>query len=125
MENVIIKQVLNDKDLIKFIKFPMELYRNNPNYVPPLINEEKNIWKKEENPALSYSEAKQFLAYKNNDHKFTYINNICRHYFDLPKDHNAEGRLISGIPTYLSDFQAMTDSANNMIMLQDKMALFT
>ena len=65
MENVIIKQVLNDKDLIKFIKFPMELYRNNPNYVPPLINEEKNIWKKEENPALSYSEAKQFLAYKN------------------------------------------------------------
>ena len=66
MENVIIKQVLNDKDLIKFIKFPMELYRDNPNYVPPLINEEKNIWKKEENPALSYSEAKQFLAYKNN-----------------------------------------------------------
>ncbi|AZI40637.1 N-acetyltransferase [Epilithonimonas vandammei] len=65
MENVIIKQVLNEKDLIKFIKFPMELYRNNPNYVPPLINEEKNIWKKEENPALSYSEAKQFLAYKN------------------------------------------------------------
>jgi len=50
---------------MKFIKFPMELYKNNPNYVPPLINEEKNIWKKEENPALSYSVAKQFLAYKN------------------------------------------------------------
>lgn len=66
MENVVIKQVITENDLMKFIKFPMELYKNNPNYVPPLINEEKNIWKKEENPALSYSVAKQFLAYKNN-----------------------------------------------------------
>lgn len=67
MENVIIKQVLTEKDLTNFIKFPMELYRNNPNYVPPLINEEKNTWKKEENPALSYSDTKQFMAYKNNE----------------------------------------------------------
>ena len=65
MENVVIKQVITENDLMKFIKFPMELYKNNSNYVPPLINEEKNIWKKEENPALSYSVAKQFLAYKN------------------------------------------------------------
>lgn len=42
----------------------MELYKNNKNYVPPLINEEKNIWNPKENAALSYSEAKQFLAYK-------------------------------------------------------------
>jgi len=67
MENVIIKQVVTEKDLINFIKFPMQLYRDNPNYVPPLISEEKNIWKKEQNPALEYSDAKQFLAYKNNE----------------------------------------------------------
>jgi len=65
MGNINIKQVVTEKDQIDFIKFPMELYKNNPNYVPPLINEERNIWKKEENPALNYSEAKQFLAYKN------------------------------------------------------------
>lgn len=65
MENVIIKQVVTEKDLMNFIKFPMELYRNNPNYVPPLINEEKNVWKKDQNPALEYSVSKQFLAYKN------------------------------------------------------------
>ena len=40
----------------------MELYKNNKNYVPPLINEEKNIWNPAENPAFKYSEAKQFLA---------------------------------------------------------------
>ncbi len=66
MENVIIKQVSTESELNDFIRFPMELYRDNPNYVPPLINEEKNIWKKEQNPALSYSETQQFLAYKNN-----------------------------------------------------------
>lgn len=65
MGNINIKQVVTEKDQMDFIKFPMELYKNNPNYVPPLINEERNIWKKEENPALNYSEAKQFLAYKN------------------------------------------------------------
>lgn len=65
MSEVKILQVSNKKQLLDFIKFPMELYKNNQNYVPPLINDEKNIWNPIENPALAYSEAKQFLAYKN------------------------------------------------------------
>ncbi len=64
MSDIKVKQVLNSSDLELFIKFPMELYKGNPYYVPPLINEEKSIWVKEENPALQYSEATQFLAYK-------------------------------------------------------------
>ena len=64
MSNIKVKQVLNSSDLELFIKFPMELYKGNPYYVPPLINEEKSIWMKGENPALQYSEAAQFLAYK-------------------------------------------------------------
>ena len=65
MGNINIKQVVTEKELMDFIKFPMNLYQDNPNYVPPLINEEKNIWNPKENPALNYSEAKQFLAFKN------------------------------------------------------------
>ena len=64
MSDIKVKQVLNSSELELFIKFPMELYKGNPYYVPPLINEEKSIWVKEENPALQYSEAAQFLAYK-------------------------------------------------------------
>ena len=64
MSDIKVKQVLNSSDLELFIKFPMKLYKGNPYYVPPLINEEKSIWVKEENPALQYSEAAQFLAYK-------------------------------------------------------------
>ena len=64
MSDIKVKQVFNSSDLELFIKFPMELYKGNLYYVPPLINEEKSIWVKEENPALQYSEAAQFLAYK-------------------------------------------------------------
>lgn len=64
MSNLEIKQVLTPSDLDKFIKFPMELYKDNPNYVPPMIGEERNIWIKSENPALEYSEAVQYLAYR-------------------------------------------------------------
>ena len=44
MSEVQIIQVNNEKQLSDFIKFPMELYKNNQNYVPSLINDEKNIW---------------------------------------------------------------------------------
>ena len=62
MSEILIKEVQTVQELKKFITFPMELYKNNKNYVPPLINEEKNIWNPAENPAFNYSEAKQFLA---------------------------------------------------------------
>ncbi|WP_027376477.1 hypothetical protein [Kaistella palustris] len=64
MPEIDVTEVKSAADLHKFIKFPMELYRNNPYYVPPLINEEKDIWNPAQNPALVYSEAKQFLATK-------------------------------------------------------------
>ena len=57
-------EVKSANDLKNFIQFPMELYKNNENYVPPLIKDEKNIWNPKENGALQHSEAKQFLAYK-------------------------------------------------------------
>ncbi len=60
------QKVINDKMLMDFIQFPMTLYKNNPNFVPPLINDEKQIWDPKENPALAYSEAELYLAYKDN-----------------------------------------------------------
>ncbi|MDQ8747490.1 GNAT family N-acetyltransferase [Elizabethkingia miricola] len=66
MSEISLKKVINDKMLTDFIQFPMTLYKNNPNYVPALINDEKQIWDSKENPALAYSEAELYLAYKNN-----------------------------------------------------------
>ncbi|HIC8644628.1 GTP cyclohydrolase [Elizabethkingia meningoseptica] len=66
MSEISLKKVINDKMLMDFIQFPMTLYKNNPNFVPPLINDEKQIWDPKENPALAYSEAELYLAYKDN-----------------------------------------------------------
>ncbi|AFR35748.1 GNAT family N-acetyltransferase [Riemerella anatipestifer] len=67
MASIVVKKVTNDKELQDFIKFPNKLYKENSNYVPPLNNDEKNIWNAKENPALSYSDAEQYLAYRNGE----------------------------------------------------------
>ena len=66
MGKIIIKEVKTQEDLMNFIKFPMSLYKGNDNFVPSLINDEKEIWDSKKNPALSYSDSKQFLAFKSN-----------------------------------------------------------
>jgi hypothetical protein len=42
----------------------MDLYKNNPYYVPSFINDEINIWNADENPALQYSEANSIWLIK-------------------------------------------------------------
>ncbi len=66
MSEISVIEVKNSDQLKQFVRFPMDLYKNNPYYVPALINDEIKIWSTKENPALQYSEAKQFLAYQNN-----------------------------------------------------------
>ena len=66
MSKVSILEVKTPEDLKQFVKFPMNLYKNNPYYVPSFIKDEINVWNPQENPALQYSEAKQFLAWKDN-----------------------------------------------------------
>jgi len=66
MSEVSILEVKTPNELKQFVKFPMELYKNNPYYVPSLIKDEIKVWDPKENPALNYAEAKQFLAKKDN-----------------------------------------------------------
>ncbi|KFF08111.1 GTP cyclohydrolase [Chryseobacterium luteum] len=66
MSKVSIIEVKNLDELKKFVRFPMDLYKNNPYYVPSFIKDEFKIWDKKENPALNYSEARQYLALKDN-----------------------------------------------------------
>jgi GNAT superfamily N-acetyltransferase len=62
MQDLEIQKVESKRDLMDFIQFPMRLYKGNPNYVPPLISDEKNIWDINENPALEYSEFQLFVV---------------------------------------------------------------
>ncbi|HQW69030.1 MAG TPA: GTP cyclohydrolase [Flavobacterium sp.] len=57
----------NSKKLMKdFVKFPFELYKNHPYWVPPLIADELETFDKTKNPAFQTAEATFYLAYQNN-----------------------------------------------------------
>ena len=60
-----IKEVKTKRDLRKFVKFNLKLYKGNPYHVPNLIDEEMMTLSKDKNPAFEVCEAIYFLAYKN------------------------------------------------------------
>lgn len=63
--SVIIKEVTLKKELKEFVKFNVDLYKNNPYHVPGLIDEEMMTLDRKKNPAFEFCEAVYFLAYKN------------------------------------------------------------
>ncbi len=63
--DVKIREVLSKNEYFSFIKFPENLYKNEPNWVCPLRNDEYNILKKELNPSYEYCDARLYMAYKN------------------------------------------------------------
>ena len=79
-----IKQVIDSKDLYKFIKFPFDLYKNSKYWVPPIIKQEIDSFNSSINPNLKESSLKQFIAIKNKkiriwkEVKFTSARNIIR-----------------------------------------------
>lgn len=60
-----IREVKTAKDLQSFIKFPFGLYKNNPYWVPPLVQFEESTLNKTKNPAFEYCEAAYWLAVDN------------------------------------------------------------
>lgn len=65
MSKVIIKKVdENDKNAKKvFVKFPIELYKDCPYYVPSLVLDELETLNPKKNPAFAMCEMQMFLAY--------------------------------------------------------------
>lgn len=64
--SVEIKEVISKSDLRKFVKFPIDLYKGNPYYVPSLVLDEMGTLNPDKNPAAEFCEQKLLLAYKDN-----------------------------------------------------------
>lgn len=62
--SVVIKEVTSKKELKKFVKFNIDLYKGNPYHIPGLIEEEMVTLDKEKNPAFEVCDAVYYLAYK-------------------------------------------------------------
>ncbi|MBD3380626.1 MAG: N-acetyltransferase [candidate division Zixibacteria bacterium] len=63
-ENVEIIEVKSSADMNRFIKFPYDLYKDDPNWVPPLLSERRAFFDKGQNPFFRYSRVKYFMARK-------------------------------------------------------------
>ena len=57
-----ILEAVSERDLRSFIRFPFDLYRKSPYWVPPLIAEELLTLSRERNPAFETCKARYWLA---------------------------------------------------------------
>ena len=64
---ITIKEAITKSELTDFVKFPFSLYKNNKNWVPPIIAEEVEGFDKTKNPAFETAEAYFYVANKNID----------------------------------------------------------
>jgi hypothetical protein len=61
-----IKEIFSKKEMKAFVTFPFELYKNNKNWVPPLIQDELESFDKTKNPVFKTADTHFYLAFKNN-----------------------------------------------------------
>jgi hypothetical protein len=57
-----IEPVATKQGLMEFIKFPFKLYRGDPNWVPPLIEERRDFFDTQKNPFFEHARRQLFLA---------------------------------------------------------------
>jgi GNAT superfamily N-acetyltransferase len=79
-----VRPVATKRDLTTFIKLPWRLYRNERNWVPPLISERRQFLDRARNPWFEHGEAQYFLAWR---------------------DGRAVGRITAQIDRILNEFQ--------------------
>lgn len=79
-----VRPVASKRDLTTFIKLPWRLYRNEPNWVPPLVSERRQFLDRSRNPWFEHGEAQYFLAWR---------------------DGRAVGRITAQVDRILNEFQ--------------------
>jgi hypothetical protein len=57
-------EVGNRRQLKTFITFPWKIYRGEPNWVPPLIFDQRRLFTPGKNPYFSHSKAQLFMAFR-------------------------------------------------------------
>jgi len=62
--SVLVKEVKSRQDLRTFIKFPNQLYKDNPYWIPALEADEWKTLDPQKNAAFEYSQARYWLAFK-------------------------------------------------------------
>lgn len=61
---VVVKPVETKSDFRAFFEFPWTLYKDDPNWVPPLLSMRQELLDKKKNPAWDYMEGQYFAAWR-------------------------------------------------------------
>lgn len=101
MSDIIIHTVQNKSDLMKFIKFQWEVYKNDKYWVPPLIMERKKLLDKKKNPFFKTAEADYFLAERNGK----LVGRIAAIKNDVHLEHHKDGNGFFGFFECINDQQ--------------------
>lgn len=75
---ITLKEMKTAGELKQFVKFPFSLYKNEPYWAPPIINDELESMDSTKNPVFKNAEARYFLAFakaKNGNEKI--VGRIC------------------------------------------------
>lgn len=59
---IIIEPVTDAKGILTFVKFPFKLYKGDPNWVPPFIEERRDFFDPRKNPFYQHARYQLFLA---------------------------------------------------------------
>lgn len=64
MASVTVRKVETQGDFRAFFEFPWHVYKNDSNWVPPLLSMRRDLLSKEKNPAWEYMEGDYFTAWR-------------------------------------------------------------
>jgi hypothetical protein len=62
MSTVTIEQVTDKNGIMELVKFPFKLYKGDPNWVPPFIEERRDFFDPKKNPFYEHARFQLFLA---------------------------------------------------------------
>ena len=66
--SIFVHPIASDHDQIsQYVQFPIDLYRDNACYVPPLVSDQISTLTPEENPASEFCESQSFMAFDNGE----------------------------------------------------------
>jgi GNAT superfamily N-acetyltransferase len=75
-----VRPVASKQELNTFIKLPWRLYRNDPNWVPPLLFDRKRFFDRDRNPFFEHAEVEFFLAWRDQTPVGRITAHIDRHF---------------------------------------------
>lgn len=84
-EKLALRQVVNEKDLLAFIRFPWKIYQGNPCWVPPLIKDQLQKFNPK-SPFRSHAEMSLALAYRGPEVVGRIAGIIDRHYIEFHQE---------------------------------------